>query len=307
MLYKIRQKSLLLSMMLIVVVLLSSAGCAQSKAPLAATSPSPSVAVSTPTPSAQDIIDHAKSGTAKLTSYQYNVGMSLKMAGTIKNQTQNYNITASGDGANDVTNQKMQMNLNMDLEYPGGGKITLPMVLYLVDGWQYVKVSIPSAGGTQWLKTKMDPQSFAAKDQTGQALEMLKSAVKVNVIGTEDVDGTSCYVLQVDPDLTVLSEWLKSLQGMTNVTGSQPNVDISKFVKNLSIKIDITKDNYILKKSDMTATIALNGADLGSSAQPSDNVTMDMSQTVKMTQINQPVTITLPPEAQNAKDVTGQK
>ncbi len=56
----------------------------------------------------------------------------------------------------------------------------------------------------------------------------------------------------------------------------------------------------------MAVSIALNGSDLGSSAQPGDNVSMDLSQTVKMTQYNQPVTITLPPEAQNAKDVTPQ-
>jgi hypothetical protein len=293
--------NLWLPITLVAVLFLILAGCA-GNSPGAGPSPTP-----TPTPAVQDITSRAEAAMQKLNSYQYAINMTLKLTGTLKGQPQNANITASGDGTNDIADKKVQVNLNAAIQSAGQGNMTIPVSFYLVDGWQYIQVSLPLAG-SQWYKSKIDMTSLQSQDQAGQALQILKTAVKMTVTGTENIDGVRCYILQISPDLTVLSQWIKSFESTTGAAGQQlPNIDLSKLVKNLSITADIAQDSYLLKKVDIAGTVAATAADLGNAGQAGDNLSLDFSQSVKMTQFNQPVVILLPPEAQNAKDITGQK
>jgi hypothetical protein len=293
--------SVCLPITLVAVVFLTLAGCAGNTGG-ATPSPTP-----TPTPAAQDVVSRSVSSMTNLSSYQYAINMTLKLTGTLKGQPQNINLTASGDGTNDIADKKIQENLSAAIQTSGQGNMTVPVVFYLVDGWQYVQISVPLAG-TQWYKSKISMTSLEGLDQAGQALQILKTAVKETVTGTEEVDNVPCYILQISPDLTVLSQWIKSFESTVGAAGKQlPSIDLSQLVKNLSITADITQDSYLLKKVNIAGTAAATAADLGNSAQAGDNLSLDFSQSVKMTQFNQPVVILLPPEAQNAKDITGQK
>lgn len=293
--------NLWLPITLVAVLFLTLAGCAGNSA---GASPIPTAA---PTPAAQDIISRSVSAMANLTSYQYAVNMTLKLTGTFKGQPQNVSVTATGDGTNDIADKKVQVNLNAAIQTSGQGSMTVPVTFYMVDGWQYVQITLP-LGGSQWYKSKIDMTSLDGLNQASQALQMLKTAVKVTVTGTETVDGVPCYILQISPDLTVLSQWIKSFEGTAGAAGQQlPNIDLSKLVKNLSITADVAQDSYLLKKVDIAGTVAATAADMGNSAQAGDNLSLDFSQSVKMTQFNQPVVIILPPEAQNAKEITGPK
>jgi len=244
---------------------------------------------------------------SKLSSFQFSLDMQARISGTMDNQAQETSITASGQGSGDVAAHKMQANFKADIETSNQTKMSSPVVYYMVDGWQYVQVSTPFTGA-QWMKIKVDPGSHPAGDQYTSALAMMKSAVKVILKGTEDVEGESCYVLEVRPDLKAISEWLKSFP---QTAGSQSEVmadiDLSKFVKTLSIKEYIDVESYLLNKCEISASIAVDGADFDNAKHAGDNVLVDVSQTLSMTQYNQPVTITLPPEAENARDMTPQK
>lgn len=293
--------NLWLPITLVAVLFLTLAGCAGNST---GATPGPTAV---PTPAAQDIISRSVSAMANLASYQYAVNMTLKLTGTLKGQPQNVSVTATGDGTNDIADKKVQVNLNAAIQTSGQGSMTVPVTFYMVDGWQYVQITLP-LGGSQWYKSKIDMTSLDGLDQASQALQMLKTAVKVTVTGTENVDGVPCYILQISPDLTVLSQWIKSFEGTAGAAGQQlPNIDLSKLVKNLSFTADVAQDNYLLKKVDVAGTVAATAADMGSSAQAGDNLSLDFSQSVKMTQFNQPVVIILPPEAQNAKEITGPK
>ena len=293
--------NLWLPIALVAVLFLTLAGCAGNSA---GASPVPTT---TATPAAQDIISRSVSAMANLASYQYAINMTLKLTGTLKGQPQNVSVTATGDGTNDIADKKVQVNLNAAIQTSGQGSMTVPVTFYMVDGWQYVQITLP-LGSSQWYKSKIDLTSLDGLDQASQALQMLKTAVNVTVTGTETVDGVPCYILQISPDLTVLSQWIKSFEGTAGAGGQQlPNIDLSKLVKNLSITADVAQDSYLLKKVDIAGNVAATAADMGSSAQAGDNLSLDFSQSVKMTQFNQPVVIILPPEAQNAKEFTGPK
>jgi hypothetical protein len=271
------------------------------------TAESPALSSPAPAPAAQDIISRTKDAWAGLTSYGYDFNMEFAMSGTISGKTQNFNITMSGNSVNNLTISAMQMNANMEIESPGQGKISMPMILYLVNGWEYTKISIPLAGD-QWTKTQLDMGSYDAMDDVQHVLEMGQSGVEVTVAGSEDIDGVSCYVLQINPDPAELSKWLKSVQQTADIQGNEPSdADLSNAIKKLSFKEWIAKDGYLLKKSETSATVNMNGSQLGSSAEATDNLNMNISEVLALTQYNQPVSIVLPPESQDAQDVTSQQ
>jgi hypothetical protein len=326
---KINKKVFWLSALLILILALSLTACSGGESSPATTSPAPvspttstTVPAPPPTPTptalgAQDIAKNMLAAAGQLTSYEYDINMMMDMTMTAAGpegsgtpgpgaSTQNTHITSSGNGAANVTAKEAQMSMNMDVEVPGQGKMSMPMATYLVDGWQYMNISIPSMG-EQWMKMKVEAGSYAAKDDLAKAMELLQSASDITLKSHEDVDGTSCYVLEIEPDSADLSEWLKSLQGYTGMMGSQTDgLDYAKLIKDMSFREWIIRDSFLLKKIEMTATVILSEEDLARMGQGLSSMTMDMSQIVKMTSFNQPVSIVLPPESQNAREVSAQ-
>jgi hypothetical protein len=293
------------------VVLTSNTETSLTSATTTLASPTPiitstSTSTTTTTPSQleiKEIVDSATGAWAKLVSYQYDMNMLMNMSGTVESKAQNVNITLTGTGMTNVTTGEMQMTANMDIESPGQGKITMPMVAYLINGWQYTKVSIPMSG-EQWIKMKMDMSSYEAKDDSQHMLDLLKTASGLTFEGLEDIEGTPCYVLSVNPDQALMAEMFKSLLATTQT--AKTDLDLNKSLKKFAIREWISKGSTLLKKCDLTASLVLTGSDLGSS-QVSDSMNVDMTMTITMDQYNKMFTITLPPESQNAKEIPTQK
>jgi hypothetical protein len=236
-------------------------------------------------------------------SYEYDINIILNMSGLIEGKTQDANIAIAGSGASNITVNEQKMTANMDITSPGQAKMSMPIDVYSMNGWAYAKISVPFAG-EQWIKTKVDLTSFDAKDDIQQILELLQTATEVNITGSEDVNGIPCYVLAVKPDSALLSKVLNSLQQTTGTQDSQQaNKDLSKYVKNLTIREWIAKDTNLLKKSELSTTLTMTGTDINSSAKAGDTLTIDISVTTTITQYNKKVTITLPPESQNAQEI----
>jgi hypothetical protein len=298
------QTILWLMLALIASLALVLTGCSNESTLPVSSSPTMTAASSL---SARDITQNTLDAMSKLTSFQFALNLKAKIDGNMDNQAQNMTVAAAGNGNSDVTAHNMQVNLTMDIETANQTKMSSPVVFYLVDGWQYMKAVTPLTG-EQWLKIKMDPGSSAFGDQSAQAVEMLKSAVEVTLQGDENVDGESCYVLAVKPDLAVISKWLQSFQSTSGLQSqATANMDLAKFVKDLSIKEYIIRDSYLLKKCEISAGISLKGADFGKTGHEGDALTMEIAQTLSMSGYNQPVAITLPAEAVNARDMSGFK
>jgi hypothetical protein len=104
--------------------------------------------------------------------------------------TQSVNITITGTGVNNVTLRQMQLNANVQIESAYQGAVSMPLVSYLLNGWQYIEVSF--FGGPQWMKSKIDMSSYNALDYVQRAVELGQSASSATLSGTEDVDGVSC-------------------------------------------------------------------------------------------------------------------
>jgi len=77
--------------------------------------------------------------------------------------------------------------------------------------------------------------------------------------------------------------------------------DFEDMIKNLSIKIWVAKDTFFPMKAETIMKMVITAEDMGEMAgEEEGEMTMDMETTVTYRNYNQPVSIVLPGEAQDA-------
>lgn len=255
--------------------------------------------------STQEIINKSIAANEKMKSYKFDLNMNLQMNGLAASIPGGINIVAKGNGAIDTLNSQMQMNLNLEADIPGQGKQTIPMEYIWVGGWTYMKVSVPIIGD-QWLKVKMNDTALASQDQAAQQLEFLKSAVTVTKSGTESIDGKEYYVLQIEPDLNKMADWFNSI-GQSLGSGLQQfnlgDLDVTKLIKQISIKEWVAKDNYVISRAEVSMMMTLNPSDMGIPNQNGEQINFNITESLNFFDYSKPITVTLPSDAQNAQEV----
>jgi hypothetical protein len=121
----------------------------------------------------------------------------------------------------DLANNKMKVSMEDISEISNPGVTSYVWEEYLVGGWQYYSQSSPVADS--WTKTKLTEQSnwlWTDGTQMAPQIEMLETATKVNLVGTEKVGDTNCYVLQLVPSPEAAADWVLS----QNHGGSGPSL-----------------------------------------------------------------------------------
>ena len=135
-------------------------------------------------------------------------------------------------------------------------------------------------------------------------IELLKTA-QVEVIGSEQVKGVDCYVLQLTPELAELYQTAMDPVGGIGRAGMLPPVPeelLQDMFHSFSVKQWIAKDTYFLMKveidMDIESTPELMDY-LGEEAEMSIDITISFL----AYNYNQPVTIVVPAEALEATEV----
>ena len=156
--------------------------------------------------------------------------------------------------------------------------------------------------GVTWMKSEMPPGSWEQMNQIGPQIEVLEAA-KVKVKGSEVVGGVDCYVMEVTPD-DIEQLWEIAKQ-QTGVAGGLPDIDeelVKEMLRNFSFKQWIAKDTYFLTKVEMEMDMELTPEAMGIPFAEGE-INMDMVMTMLMYDYNQPVSIELPPEAEEAVEM----
>ena len=82
------------------------------------------------------------------------------------------------------------------------------------------------------------------------------------------------------------------------------NLDtVAKMFDELTYTIWVTRDTGLLKKMDAKMVMKMNASDFGDEDTDFEKMTMDMTLTMRIYDHNVPVTITLPPEAEDAMEM----
>ena len=205
-------------------------------------------------------------------------------------------MVGEGTGAIDSTHREMQIIMDMDIDVPGKEKQSMPMESYLVDGWMHIKVSVEEQGA-QWMNMQFPDEMWDSQSAIGQQIEFLETAEEVNFLGSEDVNGTDCYVVEVLPSPEALNKMLSQIQ-MPDIEGADlSQLSFADMIKEMSFKQWIAEDGYLIMKSETHVLMEISPEDVGASVEEFQKITADQSAVMVFYDHNEPVSINLPAEA----------
>jgi hypothetical protein len=265
-------------------------------------------------PAAEEIVDGAIEAMDDVRTQEFDMDMSLDMAGEAEGEQVEITMEMAMSGAVDIVNRKMRAGITMNMAMPEEGEMDMAAEMYLLDNEIYTMMDIPGMG-SEWQKTELTEEQWEemmevinlAKSQ----LELLEVA-KVTVTGTEKVEGVDCYVLKLTPDADKL--W-QIVMEQTEVAGVLPDFGeildedvieerLQEIFKSFSVKQWVAKDTYFMMKAEMEMDVQLSAEDMG---YPEEEGEMRMGIAINWLayNYNQPISIVLPPEAEEATEESG--
>jgi len=248
--------------------------------------------------SSGEITEKAAQAMGDVKTYQFELDMSMDMAVEAEDEAYVETITMELGGTFDLENREMMMDVFVSLVMFAGG-VEMSGEMYLIDDMLYAMNEDPELGPT-WSKVEMPEGYWEEVSQIEPQVELLK-AVQVEVVGSENVKGVDCYILNLIPDVEQL--WQLAMQ-QSGVTGEEmlPDIDVESFqdiFKDFSIKQWIAKDTYFLIKAEMNIAMELTPETL-SYPEEDGLMTMDIAMDLLAYNYNQPVSIVLPDGAEEA-------
>jgi len=237
--------------------------------------------------SAVEIAEAAIAAQAGLNSFVFNGDMNV----TIGGETPGW-ASASIEGAVDQAQTKMWMSIGASITMNEPEPVQAGLEMFLVDDVAYLKIEPPEMPGITgaWVKVPAPAteEPWSHQDIYTQMTDLLIDAVEVESLSTELVGEIECHKLQVTPSVSKLLAWAKEQPGM----GEQvPDTRLEDAVLDLTMVVWVAADTFIPLKGSLDGTVALEGN------------TLEVHITSQMHDINEPVTIELPPEATAALEM----
>jgi len=248
-------------------------------------------------PSAQEIVDSVIESLDNIRTYQFDMDMTMDMAGEAEGEVFEMTMVMDSSGASDLENRQTRMDMTMSIAMPGEPEMEMGMEMYLIGDVIYMLVEIPEME-PMWMKSEMPEGYWEEMSQVEPQIELLEVA-QVEVIGSEMVGGIDCYVLEVTPDMEQL--WQLIMQ-QAEMAGEMPPFTEEMF-RSFSVKQWVAKDTYFLTKAEINMAVELTPEAMG---YPEEEgvVAMDIAMNLLAYNYNQPVSIVLPPEAEEAVEMT---
>lgn len=258
-------------------------------------------------PSAQEIVDGVIEAWDDVKTQECDMDMTMDMTGEAEGESFEMTMAMSFSGALDIENKEMRADVSTDMTMPEEEAMVMEMAVYVVGGTGYVMMDVPGMDPT-WMKADLSAADWGeiseGIEQTGDQIELLKTA-QVEVIGSEKVKGVDCYVLRLTPDLEQL--WETAMQSSEAAETGLPDVEeefIQEMFRDFSVKQWIAKDTYFLMKAEIDMSVELTPEAMGY-PEEEGAMTMNIKMSLLCYNYNQPVSIVLPPEAEEATDMIG--
>jgi len=269
----------ILTVFLSVVMILSLVACAKEEEELT---------------SAQEIFNRVIESLDGIRTYQFDMDMTMDMAGEAEGEAFEVTMVMDSSGAVDVENRQMSMDATQSMSMIGQPEMEMGMEMYIVGDMIYMLTWMTGMEAT-WLKSEMPEVYWEKVSQIESQLELLEAA-QLEVIGSEMVGDIDCYVLQLTPDLEQL--WQFYMQ-QAQVSGEVPEESLQEIFQTFSVKQWIAKDTYFLTKAEIDIVMELTPEVMGF-PEEQGAMTMNITMIFLGYDYNQPVSIVLPPEAEEA-------
>jgi len=215
------------------------------------------------------------------------------------------------DGVFDVDNvaKKMKAVIYITMEELGVDLEKTTMELYILGDKQYTKSDQPGEP-SRWQVEDLSSGTWESMHYWEHHVDLLQKS-KIELLGTEKVNDIDCYAMQLSPDM---AEFLKMMlaEQQLGQQFSEEELDIlttalSRFFvsfMDLSAKEWIDKDTYLPRKTEMIMDIYISPdefMELGLVVLAGYEFTLGTNVSLVVESYNEPLSIVLPPEAQEAK------
>ena len=254
-----------------------------------------SLAACVPGPLAQEIVDGVVESLPDIKTYRFNVDVTMGVAAEA--EAFEMTVVTDSSGVLDFENGKMRVDTTLSMAMPGEDEAEMEMETYLIGDMVYMFMGIPGMG-PMWVKSEMPEGIWEQVKQVEPQIALLEAA-QVEVIGTEWIGGVSCYVLEITPDMEQV--WQLVIQ-QAELVGEMPAFSEEMF-RSFSVKQWVAKGTYFLTKAKIDVAMELTSEAMGL-PEEEGVMTMDISMVLLCYDYNQPVSIELPPEAEEAIEVS---
>jgi hypothetical protein len=281
----------ILTMSLLLVVVLSFAACGKGAK----------------LPSAYEIVSGVIDSLDDIRTSQFDVDVTMDIVSETEGEAVDVTMTIDSSGTLDFENKKMRMdmieNIALAEEPQEDAVIPFPrqIELYFISDMAYMRMELPEAEPI-WMKTQMPVGYWEEVNQVEPQIKLLETA-QVDVIASEEVRGVDCYVLELTPDLEQL--WQIAMQHQELLGVETPLITgetLQEMFRSFSVKQWVAKDTYFLIKVEIDMAVESTPEAMGS-LDEEGAFTMDITMDLLFYNYSQPVSIELPPEAEEATEM----
>ena len=244
----------------------------------------------------EQLVNDVLVANAKVQTVKFDMNTTTKMEMIGGPQPEGATMVGEGTGAIDSANREMQLIMDMDIDVPGKEKQSMPMESYLVDDWMHIKVSVEEKGA-QWMKMPLPDEMWDSQSTISQQIELLQTAKEVNFLGSEDVNGMDCYIVEMVPSAEALNKMLSQMQMPDIEEADFSNLSFADMIKEMSFKQWIAEDGYLIMKSETHVLMEISAEDVGATVDEFQKITADQTSVMLFYDYNEPVYIELPADA----------
>lgn len=249
--------------------------------------------------SEEELKEEISSSTDEIDTYEF--GMRAESSTELSRYGKKAGLETITTGKGVVDRESKNMKLEMTTTMGVSGRsstVGSRAKLYCMNDSLYMKTSIGiSETPSGWLKMQMTEEGWNTQNQLDEYFELLNKS-EVEVKGSEKVNGTDCYAVKVIPHNETLWEMMVNEPAMSKQM-QEINRNEMK-IENTSAKYWVAKDTCFPVKTETRMQLKLDSEALNVTSQEDLTAEMNLAVKVSYHNYNEPVSISLPQEAQNA-------
>ncbi|MCD5407067.1 MAG: hypothetical protein LRZ99_05190 [Desulfotomaculum sp.] len=254
----------------------------------------------------EELVDKVVEVYQGIETVQFDMNMSMQAEMKIGAKTEQFDSTTTGSGVIDNVNQAMKMTMQMQMPgLDGAVAETMETEMYFINNVLYTKMGGIADMPVTWTKMAMPPDYEPMP--IDQLVKLLKTS-KIEVLGTEEIDGVYCYVVKLTPDIKQFWEMMTQQMGL-GLDIPAKDIDataLEEMIESLSITQWIAQDTFLPLKEQTQMTLVMNPVNMDLPDVPPEEsfesrIVMDITTTYHS--YNEPVTIQLPAAAKDAQSM----
>jgi outer membrane lipoprotein-sorting protein len=274
-------------------------------------------------PSAEEIIEGMTQAVVDVRTGEFDMEMTMDVDAEVEGESGKANIEMDASGVMDIENCQMQIAMTMQVEATGEEDVDMAAEVYLIDNTFYMMTDALGmmtdvfGMGPTWLKLELTeleeleemeelPEGYWNQEELLEFQQELLEASEIEVTGSERVDGIDCYVLESNPDMKQLWQTVMEMYETTGLDMTDMPEDFVDYLDEMfdsfTQKLWVAKDTYLPMKVEVEMTMDFTAEDVGSPDEEGE-VAVDLFMSMLIFNYNQPVSIELPPEAEDAMDI----